>query len=258
MKPAFLIGLIACGLAFLVGCSTPTPPPATHPTWCNKDPEKEPHIHCNGNIYLPGHEPEECITPEQIKETEPAQSTLLASRNDFFGTYVINYTDSGEGENLMRIYSDGTASIMFRAKFNWTVRNGQAHFYKVNRPQEDADFVIAMTGTRANRNFIQLPGSSWGDFDLTKESADPDHLIDFFVLRHGPARPNKGNTKLSWCSNFGIGEVSGYPWPHSRRAPPVTYRDGMECLDSCELLKDYYAKHSDERLRKTSVIMECP
>ena len=70
MKLRLLIAIAAL-LALLVGCSTPTPPPAKHPSTCTKDPAKEPHFHdCNDNLYLPGHEPEECI-PEEPEVVVP-------------------------------------------------------------------------------------------------------------------------------------------------------------------------------------------
>jgi len=181
------------------------------------------------------------------------------SQQDFVGTYVIERSVMAGWDGVLRVERDGTATIIGRGNYTWSVTNGEARFHwgfsrSPTFEKGDLAFSIGIRGSGNEREFRQTYGSGWEEFAPIKESDNPNHQFDFYDLRHGKERPNQGGTIESWCSNIGREEISGFPWGWSKGAPPTTSRDILGCLDSCVELRGFYAQGKRESATK----MYCP
>lgn len=230
MRTTFLLGAAACSLAFLIGCSTPSPSPssspAKHPTSCNKDPKKEPHFHdCNGNIYLPGHMPEECI-PEEPE-------VVLQKPDPIIGTYHIFYTTVPERQNILRIYSTNRASLGYgKDIYRWEREEDAYHFY-VNVPGKPESYKYSSEYTDlAGEPHLKTFGSNsgWGYFEAVKLSGDPDYLFDHFRLTW-----LKGNIWKWGCVNIGRKQETNGTLPY-KRSWTHSQIDFADSLEECEAL----------------------
>lgn len=227
MKPTFVIGTMMFGLAMLVGCSTPTPPPATHPTWCNKDPKEEPHFHdCNGNLYLPGHEPEECIPEEpEVVVQKPVEPP---TPDPIIGAYHIFYYEWPTRQYVYRVFASGSDSYGLR----WE-RKGSTYRFFANSNPEQTKFNLTYSSAKGDPNIVMQDDTKFVRFEGIKKSDDPNFLFDFYVL----AADNKTqHPKDLKCVNIGRKERPDHGNWYKEGSPPNFAETLQECEKLCPAL----------------------
>ena len=182
-----ILSAAAIALLLLAGCSTTPDPTPSHPTWCNKDPKKEPHFHdCNGNLYLPGHEPEECI-PEEPPEPVVQKPVEPPKPDPIVGTYKNFRTKPSVLVNVFRVYQDNGAGFNSGIDYRWERDGNVYRFYPKGRGREKQRFVLKYQSIRGEPNILTVPdaNSSWQDLTTEglKLSDNPEYQFDLYKVQ---------------------------------------------------------------------------
>ena len=218
----------AIALLLLAGCSTTSEPPPSHPTWCNKDPKKEPHSHdCNGNLILPGHMPEECI-PEKAAEPVVQKPIEPPKPDPIVGTYEVYYSRLDNIKSIHRFYADGTATLQNDGDMRWELRDGEYDVFQKISDSWSLRYSLSLQFIKREPNLVSHPKRqpSFFRFEALKLSDDPDHQFDFYAFRiEWKSGAHEWN-----CYNVGRGEKAGL---HSMTSP---VGNSAETLEACVAL----------------------
>ena len=237
-----ILSAAAIALLLLVGCSTTPDPTPSHPTWCNKDPKKEPHTHDCEDI-LPAHLPEECI-PEEPPQPVVQKPMEPPKPDPIVGTYKKFPINHPNHVSVWRIFPDGTAT-MGHAKHLWENRDGEYHFRNANGG--NPLYVVKIQSIAGEPDLVTRPPAgvtfSYSDGESIKLSSDPLYSFDFYTL---------GGDGVQWsCYNVGRGEKGrGYYFLYPGY-PKFSADSREECEALCPALISHVYSHPDWRKNKS-------
>ena len=240
-----ILSAAAIAMLLLVGCSTTPDPTPSHPTWCNKDPKKEPHTHDCEDI-LPAHLPEECKPPEPPQPSKPATST---EPDPIVGTYRVFYTDDRQGDQtLLRVYPDGTAALPSNRswiwerddsgyRFSWRLNTKMSWLFKFSVSLQSLEGEPDLVTTDiAKKHYTS------GNFEALKLSENPDLLLDFYMVGSFKGPKYK---KDFYCVNVGHKQKTYQVQNGWGASFPVPYQYFADTEEECEahciaiIIEDY-------------------
>jgi len=247
-----ILSAAAIALLLLAGCSTTPDPPPSHPTWCNKDPKKEPHFHCNGSIYMPGHEPEECL-PEEPPEPVVQKPVEPPKPDPIVGTYKIFYTGMPMKQSLLRVHSDNSAGTTGKyAEFRWSKDGDSYRFdWRQNNSGDPNSypFSLKLQSAEGDPDIVTVYSkSNWYAFEGIKVSDDSE--LPFDLYRH--SWRIEGDNYVSDCRNIGRYESGN----HQAYSGPTTPRDYADSLEECQSLCPTIAEYQRRKYNSHPYI--CP
>lgn len=161
---------------------------------CASKPPKE----CPEGLYLPAHIPERC----EPKKEESGSSMKPQEKDPIVGAYLI-YPSHNKYRTIMRVYPDGSAKLSnwHILQFRWESKETGAYEFSFDKRSNYASETLELgvytfdellrayryADTEGAPNLVstelgRLAGK--GSSEGIKVSTDPEHVFDFFNIRH--------------------------------------------------------------------------
>ena len=230
-----ILSAAAITLLLLAGCSTTPDPTPSHPTWCTKDPKKEPHTHDCEDI-LPAHLPEECRPEEKLTASKSGPIKQEAP-DPIVGAYHV-YSLEDSRESVLRLYPNGSL-ILGYIRYRWRYEKGA---YIIFFGDNDR-FRMNYQKARGEPELVTLNDAPiYGQFEALQVSANPDFLFDVHEL----AIVREDRSSMA-CFNLGRKEYRYQEIPKELGYPSFDSSSVTDCEASCRPFRDGRKELKDKR-----------